>query len=248
MHSMLAKAVLVLTALLAVTPCVRACTGPRELELKIRSHPDADAYTELGDWFGDHKQYDCALEAFRSALKLDPGSAKLYSLGGLTLYASGHPEEAIKPLGQSITLMPEVLKPHLLLASALEQLNHVQQARLEGEAALRIDHLSTEAFDGLSKSLINAGDYTSAIEVLQQAPHNETLTLDLALAYGKANMLDNASEVLVKALEKSPNSLPLISALVTVYVRQVHYQDAVHLAAKAARLHPGNLEAQRLYL
>jgi len=36
--------------------------------------------------------------------------------------------------------------------------------------------------------------------------------------------------------------------MVTVLVRQVHYQEAVHLAEKSARLHPGNLEAQRLYL
>ena len=42
--------------------------------------------------------------------------------------------------------------------------------------------------------------------------------------------------------------MPLTSALVTVYVRQVHYQEAVHLAEKSTRLHPGNLEAQRLYL
>jgi len=36
--------------------------------------------------------------------------------------------------------------------------------------------------------------------------------------------------------------------MVTVLVRQVHYQEAVHVAEKSARLHPGNLEAQRLYL
>ena len=248
MHPTFAKAVLILAAILAVTPCVHACTGPAALETKLHAQPDADTYTELGDWFGDHKQLDCALEAFQNALKLEPGSAKLYYLVGLTLYASGHPQDALKPLGQSIYLMPEVLKPHLLLASSLDQLERHQEAISEWEAALRIDHLSTEALDGISKSLVAVGDYSSAIEALRDAPHNETLTLDLALAYGKANQLDKASEVLSKSLQRNPASLPLTAAMVTVLVRQVHYQEAVHLAEKSARLHPTNVEAQRLYL
>lgn len=248
MHPTFAKAVLVVAAISAVAPCLHACIGPQALEAKLRAHPDADAYTELGNWFGDHKQYSCALDAFQKALKLEPGSSKLYYLAGLTFYASGHPEDAIKPLGQSIYLMPEVLKPHLLLASALEQLHRPQDAQSEWAAALRIDHLSTEALDGMSKSLMAQGDYVSAIEVLRSAPRNETLTLDLALAYGKARMLDKAVDVLTQGLKRNPSSMALTSALVTVYVNQVHYENAVNLAAKTARLHPGNLVAQKLYL
>jgi tetratricopeptide (TPR) repeat protein len=247
MHPTL-KAVLVFAAILAVSPHLHACTGPPALEAKLRAQPDADTYVEIGDWFGDRKQYPCALEAFQNALKLEPGNAKIYYLVGLTTYASGDAEGALKPLGQSIYLMPEVLKPHLLLASALDQLQRHQEAINEWEAALRIDHLSTEALDGISKSLMAVGDYNSAIEALGDAPHNETLTLDLALAYGKANMLDKSSEVLTKFLQQHPSSLPATAAMVTVLVRQVHYQEAVHLAEKSARLHPANLEAQRLYL
>jgi tetratricopeptide (TPR) repeat protein len=248
MHSTFVKAVLVFAAIPAATPCLAACTGPQALEAKLRAHPDADTYTELGDWFGDRKQYPCALEAFQSALKLDPVSAKLYYLVGLTLYVSGHAEDAIKPLGQSIRLLPEVLKPHLLLASALEELHRPQEAQSEWAAALRIDHLSNEALDGMSRSLMAQGDYLSAIELLREAPRNVTLTLSLGLAYGKARMLDKAEDVLTQGLKRNPSSMALTSALVTVYVNQVHYENAVHLAAKTARLHPGNLEAQKLYL
>jgi tetratricopeptide (TPR) repeat protein len=248
MHPTFPKAVLILAAILAATPGLHACTGPPALEAKLRANPDADTYTELGDWFGDRKQYPCALEAFQKALQLEPGSAKLYYLVGLTIYASGHPEDAIKPLGQSIYLMPEVLKPRLLMASALEQVQRPQEARLEWEAALRIDHLSIEALDGMGKSLMAQGDYPAAIELLKDAPHNETLTLDLALAYGKTRMLDKAVEVLTQALKRNPSSMPLTAALVTVYVNQVHYESAVNLAAKSAHARPGNFEAQKLYL
>jgi len=247
-HPTLAKAGLLLTAFLALTPCILACTGPPALEAKLKAQPDADTYTQLGKWFGNHNQPECALEAFGNGLKLEPGSAQLYYLVGVTLYSSGHPEEALKPLGQSIFLLPEVLQPHLLIASVLDQLQRHQDAIVEWQAALRIDHLSTEALDGLAKSLMALGDYNSAIQGLRDAPHNETLTIDLALAYGLANQLDNASEVLTQYLQRHPSSLPATAALVTVLVRQVHYQEAVHVAEKATRLHPGNLEAQRLYL
>lgn len=248
MRPTFAKAVLVLAATLAAAPGALACTASPPLEAKLRAQPDADTYVEVGDWFGDRKQYPCALEAFQSALKLEPGNAKLYYLVGLTLFASGHPEDAIKPLGQSIYLMPEVLKPHLLLASALEQLHRPQDALTEWEAALRIDRSSSEALDGMSKLLMTQGDNVSAIELLKDAPRNETLTLDLALAYGKNRMLDKAEEVLTQAMKQNPSSLALTAALVTVYVNQVHYENAVNLAAKSARLHPGNVEAQTLYL
>jgi protein O-GlcNAc transferase len=248
MHPKLAKAVLVLGALLAVSPSIQACTGPKELETKLQVHPDGDTYAELGDWFGDRKQYECALDAFQKGLKLEPGSAKLYYLVGLTLYASGHPQDALKPLGQSIFLMPEVLKPHLLLASALEQLKRGEEARSEWEAALRIDHTSPEALDGMSKSFLAAGDPFSAIDLLREAPHSEILTIDLAVAYGKAKMFDKSEEVLAAALKRNPSSMLLTDALVTVFVNEVHYENAVNLAAKYAHLHPGNVEAQRLYL
>jgi tetratricopeptide (TPR) repeat protein len=248
MHPTFAKAVLVFTAILAAIPCLHACTGPQALEAKVRAHPDADTYTELGDWFGDRKQYRCALEAFQSALKLEPGSAKLYYLVGLTLYASGRPEDAVKPLGQSIYLMPEVLKPHLLLASALEQLRRPREARAEWEAALRIDHVSIDALDGMSKSLMAQGDYATAIDLLHQVPRNETLTLDLSQAYDLAGNLAEAGKTLDQAVGANPSSLPLSEALVMILARQAHFEEAAKLAAKSVRLHPRDLGAQKLYL
>ena len=242
------KSGLLLAVILTAAPALFACTAPKTLEDKLKLHADADTYAEVGNWFGDHRQYECALDAYKKGLKLEPGSAQLYYLAGLTLYASGHPEAALQPLAKSIYLMPEVLKPHLLLAASFDAVGKREEARKEWSEALRIDHTSAEAFDGLAKSLMADGDSAAAIEVLEQAPKSETLTIDLAMAYGKNNQLAKAAEVLGKALEKNPSSMALTSALVTVYVRQVHYQEAVKLAQRAERLHPGKLEAETLYL
>lgn len=249
-HSMLVKTGLILAVCLAASLAASAaCTGPQSLEARFHAHPsDVQAYIELGTWFGDHRNYDCATQTFGAALKLEPGSAQLYYLVGLSLYSSGQLEQSIEPLKKSIFLLPEVIKPHLLLGTVYDQLHRSDEAKAQWQAALQIDPHSTDALDAVSKSLIADGDYASVIELLRSVPYNEDLTLALALAYGKPKMLDQAESVLTKALRAHPNSIPLSSALTTVYINQVRYQDAVRVARESAQAHPHDLEAQRFYL
>ena len=55
---------------------------------------------------------------------------------------------------------------------------------------------------------------------------DENLTLDLGIAYGKADMLDDAVRVLNEGLKTYPNSDALTTTLVTVYVKQLRFQEA----------------------
>ena len=249
-RTMLAKIVLAIAACLSASLCVAVtCAGPPELQAKIRKQPETETYIQLGTWFGDHRQYECALEAFRAGLKLEPGSAQLYYLVGLTLYSSGHSEDAVSPLQQSIQLIPDALKPHLILAMALSQLHRMPEANAEWETALKIDPRSTQAFDGLSKSLLGEGNYRAVIALLQTAPPKEPdLALDLSRAYDLAGMLDEAAKILQEALRVNPSSMPLSEALVMILARQAHFEDAAKLAAKRVQLHPHDLKAQELYL
>jgi Flp pilus assembly protein TadD len=75
-----------------------SCAGPQALEFQAHLHPDAATYTELGKWFGNQRQYSCAIEAFRAGLQLAPDSAELSYLLGLTLYTTGDSQAAIAPL------------------------------------------------------------------------------------------------------------------------------------------------------
>ncbi len=229
-------------------PARAACTGPKPMEDQLRAHPTAENYTRIGTWFGDHKQYPCAVEAFRAALKLEPSSPRLLYLIGLSLYSAGDMNGAVNTLQQSVQLFPDELKPHLILAAALTQLERGAEAEAQWRAALQLDPNSKIALDGFTKILLAKGDFGSTIALLQSVPLDENLALDLALAYAKSDMLDKAADTLTKALQTYPSSLPLASALTTVYVNQTRYQDAAHVAEKAARLHPNDMDAQRLYL
>jgi len=249
MHPRVAKIGLAIAACLSATLCPgAACTGPQALQAKVRAQPDTETFVQLGTWFGDRHQYACAVDAYRAALQLEPGSARLSYLLGLGLFYGGNPEEAITALQKSIQLMPEVAKPHLILARALGQLHRMEEAKAEWESALKIDPRSTIALDGLSKSLIAEGDYASVIGLLHSTPPSEELTLDLARAYDLAGSLDDAAKTLNQAVRANPSSLRLSEALVMIYARQAHFEEAAALAAKRVRLHPRNLAAQELYL
>jgi len=224
------------------------CTGPQVLEFRIQSHPDAATYIELGKWFGEQKQYPCAVEAFRAGLVLEPDSAELSYLLGLTLYTTGDSKAAIAPLQQSIHAMPNLVETHLLLAAAFEELKDRDKAKAEYQTALGIDPRSIRALKGLSKLFLADGNYTAVIGLLRSASLDETLTLDLAQAYGKTRMLSQAAQILAQALRTDPSSLRLTNALATVYVNQTRYPEAVQLAEKSVRLHPDSMEAQDLYL
>jgi tetratricopeptide (TPR) repeat protein len=225
-----------------------ACAGPAVLEAKAHTHPDGDAYAALGNWFGENRKPECAIRAFQSGIKLEPSSPRLNYLLGLSYYTAGHLEEAVAPLRQSIQLDPGQDKTHLLLAATLTSLGRGKEAVPEWSAALRIDPNSKMALDGLAKALTDAGDYDSVIQHLAKIDRDETLDLDLAIAYGKANMLDDAAQVLTESLKKHPDSDNLTRALVVVYVKQTRYQEGSKLAEKLAARNPKDIEAQRIYL
>ena len=168
------------------------CAGPAALEAKVHAHPDGDAYAELGNWFGENHKSECAVKAFQSGLTLEPDSARLNYLLGLSYYTAGQFEEAVAPLHQSIQADPDQDKSHLLLAATLTSLGRGKEAVPEWSAALKIDPSSKMALDGLAKELTAAGDYDAVIEHLSKVDRDEALDLDLALAYGKANRLDES--------------------------------------------------------
>jgi len=241
---------LVGAASLAAAPATgtATCTGPAQLEARLHAHPNADTYAELGTWFGDNRKLDCAAQAFRTAVKLEPDSPRLNYLLGLSLYTAGHAQEAVSPLQKSIQLSPNEDKTHLLLATALTSLGRTKDAFVEWGAALKIDPTSKMALDGMAKIFIAAGDYETVITHLGSVQRDENLTLDLGIAYGKADMLDDAVRVLNEGLKTYPNSDALTTTLVTVYVKQLRFQEASKLAAQLAQRNPKDIEAQRIYL
>jgi Flp pilus assembly protein TadD len=223
------------------------CTGPASLQARIAAHHDASAYADLGTWFYENHQAECAVETYRSGLKMAPNSARLHYLLGSSLYAEGHLEEAVAELKEAARLNPQELQAHLLLGAALAKLGRNQEAASEWSAALKIDPNSAAALDGQAKSLLAAGDYASVIRNLRSVARDENLAFDLAIAYRDAGMLDEAEQTLKQGLEADRGSDALTAALVALY-DETNYAAANEMAEKIARQKPDDLEAQRIYL
>lgn len=223
------------------------CMGPASQEARIHAGPNAASYAELGIWFYQNHQMECASQAYRSGLKLTPNSARLNYLLGGSLYADGHLQAAIAPLRKAVRLNPQGLQPHLLLGAALTQLGRNQEAAPEWSAALKIDPQSKAALDGLAKSLLAVGDYASVIRILRSAARDESQTLDLAIAYKKAGVLDAYEQTLKQGLKADPDSDIMTAALVFLYIHESNLEAATALAEKIARQKPRDSEAQRIY-
>lgn len=115
-------------------------------------------------------------------------------------------------------------------------------------AGLAIDPHSGPALDGLARTLIDQKNYQGAIRLLSHAQRDEATDVDLAVAYRKAQMFDEAAQVLREALKSYPNSDALTGALVSLEAHQSHYAVALDLAKALAQEKPNDLEAQRIYL
>jgi tetratricopeptide (TPR) repeat protein len=215
---------------------------------KLRAQPTSENAVQLGNWFASNKQFECAVETFRSALKADPESAQLHYLEGLALVASGHASEAVPAVQEAARLQPGAIKPHLLLANLYNQSGKSAEAGREWMQALTIDPKSEIALEGLSSSLLARKDYVGVIGVLQHAPRTETLTLHLVEALENLNDLDGANDVLLEAMKLSPNSLPLANAESAVLMKKRSYLEAVKLWSYMVDHHPGNREAEIHYL
>jgi tetratricopeptide (TPR) repeat protein len=236
--------ILLVACMASATTAHAACTGPQALMARMRAHPTSENAIVLGSWFAVHKQYDCAVKTFQSALKADPGSPQLQFLEGLALIGWGHPTEAIPALQESIRLDPKAIKPHLTLADLYDQTSQLALAEEQWKLALEIDPHSEAALEGLSDDLLARKDNIGVVLLLQAAARTEKLAINLARALVLLNHVDAADTVLNEALKLSPDSLPLSEALTAVLIREIRNQDAINLSQRMVQKHPGNQEAE----
>jgi tetratricopeptide (TPR) repeat protein len=225
-----------------------ACTGPQAMVAKLHAQPTTESAIALGNWFAGNKQFECAVETFRGALKADPQSAQLHYLEGLALAGSGQPAAALPFLLDATRLQPDVIKPHLVLATLYEQSGRSAEADAQWRQALAIDPHSEMALDGLSSALLARKDYVGVIGLLQHAPRTEPLALHLAEALEALNYLDGANDVILEATKLSPDSLPLANAESVVLIKKRAYLEAVKLLKYTVEHHPGDRGAELRYL
>lgn len=242
------QAVLTVAGLGCAGQAYAACNGPQALVAQFNAHPTAQHAITLGGWYASHNQYACAADAYRVGLKADPKNAQLHYLAGLALVFQKRYAEAIPELKKSSQLAPSELKPRLMLAAAYDDTNQPADAEAEWRKVLEVDPRSDEALQSLGAFYMRRQDYPSVIQLLQNAPRNETTTVMLGNALAEMGFLDKAEDLLSQALTANRQSIPLADAMRVVLVRERKYEEAIKLQRVVVKDHPDDLEAlENLY-
>lgn len=243
-HESRTKWILLAALAVSAVQVYATCNGPDAMVAKLRAQPSNDNAIMLGGWYAEHKQFDCAVDVFRSAIKSDPKSAQLHYLEGLALVGADHTREALPLLRESARLDPQVVKPHLLLAYVYDRSGQHTDAEDQWKQALAIDPHSTPALEGLTAELVGRQDFKGVIVLLKSAHLSDQLAIYLSQAFGELNYLDQANTVLAEAMKSSPNSVPLASAMTVVLIKQHRYQEAINMLQHTVQQNPGNTDAE----
>jgi Flp pilus assembly protein TadD len=214
---------------LMVWPCLysaaspataQTCTPPDTMKSHLLGEPDAAAFTDLGVWFAEQKNYACAANAFASSLQKDPNQKDVGHIAfmfGVSLYYSNDAKEAIPALQEAEKLGYRDIKIHLILAEALDASHATADAEAEWRAALEVDPEYTSALDNLSADLLVDGNFKGVIDLLDtprlQPQRTPQQCLNLAAAYAKSGKVEDAARVLRDGLNTAPDSVLLAEAL-----------------------------------
>jgi tetratricopeptide (TPR) repeat protein len=214
------------------------CKGPDSLEAAVKSSPSAAGYDALGAYFGQRGQFSCAFSAFQSAIRLEPNSWEAHFNLGLALLSGGNAGRAAMELRTATHLDSKRPESHVALATALDQLNRSDAAISEFKLALQANPKFVPALDGLTKQLIAQRRYSAAISYLENAPPDEGLRLNLAIATSRNGNVPRAIEILSLLVKEHPGSAQAHSNLAIAYTQQDRYREAASEFEKAIQLDP----------
>lgn len=199
------------------------CRPPGEMRAKLAGTPTADSLNELGVWFGDRKQYDCAAQAFATSLQISPQQPpfrRVIFLFGASLFYAGDTQEAAQALEEAERVGYRDKDVYALLAEALDRQHDTEKAAAQWKLALDFDPDSASVLDALSGDLLALGRYNQVVELLTQrrvrALRSQQQVANLAAAYTQLDQAEQAAKVLQDGLNTYPGSRQIAGQLVEV--------------------------------
>ncbi len=212
---------------------------------RLQGAPTADDYIDLGFWFANHEQFDCAADAYATSLQTDPAqksAPRVIFMFGSSLYLSGDIQEAISALQEAERRGYQDNRLHLMLGAALDSTHDLPAAEAEWRTALAYDPEITAALDALSTDLVNDADYASIVDLLDkprvQPQRTPTQCINLALAYARTGKSDGAIEVLRNGLNTAPDSAAIAGQLAGLLIQSSRTEEAASVLELALNHNP----------
>ncbi len=178
---------------------------------------DPEDYFAAGNALATLGQFELALKAYDTTLKLQPGRANAVTNIGVVYYQQGHLDQAIAQFKQALTIEPEDADTHYLLGAA--QLQRASQSGTPGAAdmtaaeqefqtALKIKPEMAAAYIGLGNVYLLNQNFEQAAATLEQAvklqPNSPEALFAVGQAYAALGRKPEALDALTRALQLNP--------------------------------------------
>ena len=252
------SAFLLLAGARAMAQLPQTCKLPASAAQPPAGTPPARIYDAEGAWFAENGDLQCAVAAFKQALRLEPHSAEAHFDLGLVRQSQHQRAAAASEFRLALQYDPALLQAHCALGSVLSDSS---EAETEFRKALASDPKLVCALDGLAQILFNGGRYDAAVDYWRQAvqiqPSATDLQLSLATATYKAAKARQAAglpdvdgarvadavQLFTELLKNHPELTAAHFTLGNIYANEHRYREAADEYRVVVQQDPANTEA-----
>jgi len=192
------------------------------LEEAVEQAPNnRDAHFLLGQAYNQNGELSKAVDAYRKVLEIEPESAAAHHNLGVTYYQLQDLRAAMDQFEKALEIDPDDADTHYQLGAAYLTLalsgsepgspgdpELLEQATAEFETALELRENMPEALIGLGNVQLQQGNYSAAIDALQQAlesvPNSREAHYALAGAFAQSGNIEKACETYDQFLSLDP--------------------------------------------
>ncbi len=213
----------------------------------LELNPDAyDVRIRLGYlYFYRLKNISDALVQGKFAKEIDPKRAESYLFTGLVLHDAERYEDAVDSFLDGIEVKPSLPNLHFHLGAALDKLNQFDEMVQAMRKTIELDAKHANALNYLGYTYADKGiELDQAVDLIRRAlvirPNDGYFIDSLAWAYYKKGMLQDALDLLQKAVLSIPDDPTIHEHLGEVHLRSNQSELARKAWERSLALNPEN--------
>jgi tetratricopeptide (TPR) repeat protein len=169
-------------------------------------------HSNLGEALRASGQLEAAVNAFRTALALNPEFADAHGNLGAALMALGRNDEAVESLQVATRINPDFLEAHMNLGNALKNQGRFEEAAASFARVTELNPAMAEAHVNLGNVLKRSGNITAAQAHYEQAirlcPKLSQAHMNLGLLLAEQERFDEAKNAFQRAFQLTYGNQP----------------------------------------
>lgn len=224
----------------------------KHLEAALQVNPHlSDLKLQLGAAYMQMGRLGDSLRLAREVRKAEPNSPAPPLLAGLVLVAQRKPQDAIEAFGQALKLKSDLAPAYAGLGQAYQQLDQNDKAVEAYQRAVTLNAKDAISLNNLAWILLEVRKKPDealplATKAQQLAPDSPEVLDTLGWVQYRRGAFAEAEKMLLKAVERSPNTGAIQFHLGMTYARLGRRNDAVSTLRRAAQLDAKLAESERI--